>query len=75
MHGSDFSESIHELCRRFNQEEVEPASKKARPKGKKIEKTERNKRKYRKDMNLTSMSTSTQLEDSAEHRRKEIVVS
>ncbi len=64
MHGSEFTQSIQELCRVFNQEEVEPSSKKAKPKGKKIEKAEKPKRKYKKDMTLTSMSTSTHLDDS-----------
>jgi hypothetical protein len=64
MHGSEFTQSINDLCHLFNQEEVESKSKKNKPKSKKIEKAEKPKRKYRKDMNLTSMSTSTNLDDS-----------
>jgi len=64
MHGSEFTQSITELCHLFNQEEVEQKSRKCKPKSKKIEKIEKTKRKYRKDMNLTSMSTSTNLDDS-----------
>jgi hypothetical protein len=75
MHGSDFTQSIDDLCHLFNQEEVEPKSKRTnKVKSKKIEKEEKPKRKYRKDMNIISMSSSTNLDDSLESRRKEIAV-
>jgi hypothetical protein len=61
MQGSEFTQSIAQLCTLFKKEEVEETARTTKKRGKKIEKTVKTPVKIKKDGNVILMSNKTNL--------------
>jgi hypothetical protein len=68
MRGSEFTQSIAQLCTLFKKEEVEETPRTNKKRGKKIEKPAKLPRHLKKDDNATMMSASTNLNYSQPRR-------